>query len=227
MTVAVGGTHVGMKRARNEDSYYVGKNLVAVADGMGGHVSGDVASRTVIDAVRAFDKLRRPELLAPVLSQAVDAANAAMRRKIEAEPQVAGMGTTLVALSWSQGRFALANVGDSRIYLLRNGKLCQLSDDHVYGRVLSRMGGVPQLGERISRFLDGRLDGRSPDLARLRARPGDRFMLCSDGLSSFVEPQIMRSKAALTNPEEAVDALIAATLEAGAPDNVTVIVVDA
>ena len=227
MTIAVGATHVGLKRKRNEDSYFIGKNLAAVADGMGGYVSGDIASSTAIDAVRGFDQPHTPQQLAPALSQAVYAASAAMRRRIKDEPEVAGMGTTLVAIAWSKGCFAVASVGDSRIYLLRDGKLRQLTDDHTYARVLGTLGEVPHLGERIARFLDGRTEDRSPDLAKLKARPGDRFLLCSDGLSSFVDPAVMQDKAALPDPNAAVDALVAAAFDVGAPDNVTVVVIDA
>jgi serine/threonine protein phosphatase PrpC len=226
VTATAGATHVGLKRKRNEDSYFIGKHMAAVADGMGGHVSGDVASTTVIEAIRLFDRPRSPRQLAPALSQAVYVANQAMRRRIDAEPEMAGMGTTLVAVTWSQGRFAIANVGDSRAYLLRGGKLCQLTDDHVYGRVLSSSGGVPHLDERISRFLDGRLDGRSPDLATIRARPGDRLLLCSDGLSSYVAHDAIRAAMSESERGLAVDKLIAMTLDAGAPDNVTVVVLD-
>jgi len=227
MTMTAGGTHVGLKRKRNEDSFFIGKHLAAVADGMGGYVSGDVASSTAIEAVRAFDRPCSPQQLAPMLSQAAYAANEALRQRIKEQPEVAGMGTTLVAAAWSQGWFGVSNVGDSRIYLMRGGKLSQISDDHVYGRLMNQYGGVPRLDERISRFLDGRADGRSPDLAIFKARPGDRLLLCSDGLSSYVDRDTIVAGVARESREQAVEQLIASTLEVGAPDNVTVIVVDA
>ncbi|MGK5682460.1 PP2C family protein-serine/threonine phosphatase [Actinoplanes sp. URMC 104] len=220
------GTHVGYRKKRNEDSYYVGDYLLAIADGMGGHVAGDVASSTVIDAVREFDRACPPGLLAAELGQAVHAASHAMQRRIADQPEVAGMGTTLVAVMWSQGRYALANIGDSRAYLLRAGRLRRLTDDHVYGRLLAAAGTVPLLPERLSRFLDGRLDGRSPDLSPLDVRAGDRLLLCSDGLSSYVDQDVIRHEL-VTNPrEQAVERLIELTLDAGAPDNVTVAVLD-
>jgi serine/threonine protein phosphatase PrpC len=222
-----GRTHIGLVRKRNEDSMYLGTNLLAVADGMGGHVSGDVASTTVIEAIRPFDQVADPDRLGVSLSRAVGAANDAMRRRIVADPILAGMGTTLVAVMWSGSSFVIANVGDSRAYLLRAGKLIQLTDDHVYGRLLANAGNVPHLPERLSRFLDGRSDGRSPDLAPLNLRDGDRVLLCSDGLSSFVpRAQIHDALASTPGPDEASDQLVALALERGGPDNVTVIVAD-
>jgi serine/threonine protein phosphatase PrpC len=186
MTAAAARTHAGLKRRRNEDRFYLGDHLAVVADGMGGQPAGDVASATAVEAVAAFDREVDPADLPAHLSQVVDAASIAMQRRIASDPEVAGMGTTLVAFAWSAGRFALANIGDSRAYRLRAGKLLQLTDDHTYGRLLAHASSMPNLPERISRFLDGRVDGRSPDLAPFEARPGDRLLLCSDGLSSFV-----------------------------------------
>lgn len=228
MTVSVtAGTHVGLRKERNEDSYLVGEHLVAIADGMGGYVSGDVASSTVISAIRAFDRDVQPEQLCVTLGQAVDAASRAMRQRIAADPQVAGMGTTLVAIMWSRGHFALANIGDSRAYLLSAGRLTQLTDDHVYGRLVSSAGQVPTLPERLSRFLDGRSDGRSPDLSPIEVRPGDRILLCSDGLSSYVPDNVIKANLDGVEQGVAVERLIQLTLEAGAPDNVTILVLDA
>lgn len=227
MTVSVAaGTHVGLRKKRNEDSHFVGSHLIAIADGMGGYVSGDVASQTVIKALAPFDREVSPEQLCSTLGQAVEAASLAMRQRIAADPAVAGMGTTLVAVMWSGGRFALANIGDSRAYLLRDGRLAQLTDDHVYGRLVSTAGRVPTLPERLSRFLDGRIDGRSPDLSPIDITPGDRLLLCSDGLSSYVPDERIRGELSGVEAPAAIERLIGLTLEAGAPDNVTVLVVD-
>jgi serine/threonine protein phosphatase PrpC len=220
------GTHVGLRKKRNEDSYLLGEHLIAIADGMGGYVSGDVASGTVIDAIRPFDRPTDPDQLAAALGRAVNAASLAMRQRIADDPQVSGMGTTLVAVMWSADRFALANIGDSRAYLLRSGVLTQLTDDHVYGRLVSSASRVPTLPERLSRFLDGRLDGRSPDLSPIDVRSGDRLLLCSDGLSSYVSHEAIRDVVATQEREQAVETLIQLTLEANAPDNVTVAVLD-
>ena len=108
-----GGSHVGLVRPRNEDTLYLGTSLVAVADGLGGHVAGDVASATAVEALRHYDRQVTPEALATSLGQAIAAANRALRLRTETEPELGGMGTTLVALLRSGTSAALANVGDS------------------------------------------------------------------------------------------------------------------
>lgn len=227
MTIAIAAaTHVGLRKKRNEDSHLIGEHLLAIADGMGGYVSGDIASSTVIEALRPFDREVDPGQLAVTLGQAVEAASVAMRERIATEPAVAGMGTTLVAVMWSHGKFALANIGDSRAYVLRGGKLTQLTDDHVYAGLVSSAARVPTLPERLARFLDGRPDGRSPDLSPIDVRPGDRLLLCSDGLSSYVDHETITRVVAAEGRSEAVEHLIQLTLEANAPDNVTVAILD-
>jgi protein phosphatase len=226
---AAGRTHVGLVRQRNEDAFYVGEHLVAVADGLGGHVGGDVASTTAIEAVRDYDRPTGPGPgeMVTTLVEAVDAANRALRASIAMEPGLAGMGTTLVALLWSTRSIAVASIGDSRIYRLRGGRTDQITDDHVYARLVSGAERVPQLPERLVRFLNGRPDGVSPDLTAREVCPGDRYLLCSDGLSSFVErSQIHATLADVRDPGEAADRLVASANDAGGPDNVTVIVLD-
>jgi serine/threonine protein phosphatase PrpC len=221
-------SHVGLVRKRNEDAWLLGEHLVAVADGLGGHVAGDVASATVIDALRPYDRAVGSGQLAENLGRAVNAANEALRQQTRANPELAGMGSTLVGMVWTGDSAALANVGDSRIYLLRGGELQQLTDDHIYERLVAEASDVPNLPERLARFLDGRADGRSPDLTPLDLHAGDRILLCSDGLSSyvthdFIQEALDRSR----GPDEATDRLIELAIEQGAPDNVTVIVSDA
>lgn len=222
---AAGRTHVGLVRRRNEDAFYVGEHLVAVADGMGGHVAGDVASTTAIEAIRGYDRHVSPAALATTLADAVDAANRALRLRINAEPEVRGMGTTLVAILWSGSTAAFASIGDSRMYRLRGGVLEQITDDHVYGRLVSGASRVPNLPERISRFLNGRVDGVSPDIAVRELLPGDRYLLCSDGLSSFVEhDRMMYALAVNWGLGRIADGLVQLALDNGAPDNVTAVV---
>jgi serine/threonine protein phosphatase PrpC len=229
---AAGRTHTGLVRRRNEDALYVGRSLFAVADGLGGHPAGDRASAAVIEALPRYDRPVGPTELLATLGQAVRAANEALRQEIEVEPQLAGMGTTLVALLCSGSSAVLANVGDSRAYLLRNGDpdsgtTAQITEDHTYDRLLADATDVPNLGERLSRWLDGRDDGRSPDLTTWDLRPGDRFMLCSDGLSSFVSPDLIDTTLrSSTDPAEAADRLVALAIDHGGRDNVTVVVID-
>jgi serine/threonine protein phosphatase PrpC len=229
---AAGRTHVGLVRERNEDSIYLGRSLFAVADGLGGHVGGDVASDTVIKALQSHDHPVDPTNLPTALGRAVSAANEALRHRIEAEPELLGMGSTLVALLWSGTAAALANVGDSRAYLLRDsgtGKkvTTQLTEDHTYQHLVADAADVPNLPERLSRWLDGRPDGRSPDLTTWDLRPSDRIMLCSDGLSSVVPDEFVHATLnSSSDSDETADRLITLAVDGGGPDNITVIVID-
>ncbi|RFS84117.1 serine/threonine-protein phosphatase [Actinomadura spongiicola] len=221
------GTHVGLKRKRNEDSGYVGRRLLAVADGLGGHAAGDVASTTVIDTLKRHDREVAPEDLATTLGHAIFDAGDALRARAAGDPSVTGMGTTLVAVLWSGNRAVFANVGDSRIYRLRDGQLLGFSEDHVYERLVFDAGTVPDLPPKLARFLDGRADGRSPDLTVRELKAGDRLLLCSDGLSGVVDQEDIRDiLASVNDPNETVNRLVQATLARGAPDNVTAIVAD-
>jgi protein phosphatase len=228
---AAGGSHVGLVRRRNEDAIHVGHSLFAIADGLGGHVAGDVASSTAIEAVRRYDQAVSPDALPVALGQAVNAANKALRQRIEADPDLAGMGTTLVAMLRSGDTVALANVGDSRAYLLRgsnplHGQTTQITEDHLYKHLVADAADVPNLPDRLARFLDGRTDGRSPDITLLTLVPTDRILLCTDGLSSYVpHDQIHATLATSVTPQEAVKRLIASALSHGGPDNVTVAVI--
>ena len=129
----------------------------------------------------------------------------------------------------------MANVGDSRVYLLRQTDLnpsvapeiVQITEDHIYGNLVADADSVSNLSGRISRFLDGRSDGRSPDLTTWELHPGDRFLLCSDGLSSAVPEKLIQDTLRSSNdPEEAADRLVTLANDHGGPDNTTVIVID-
>jgi protein phosphatase len=225
---ACGRSDVGLVRQRNEDASYVGNHLVAVADGLGGHVSGDVASASAIRAIQAFDRPTAPGNLVALLARAVADANVALRRRVTAAPELAGMATTLVALAWSGSAAVLAHVGDSRAYLLRDGRLVQLTEDHQYRNLLSTADQVPTLAERLTRFLDGRAEGVSADVTTHELRAGDRYLLCSDGLSSFVAHELIHATlSADVSADETADRLVTLAIEAGGHDNVTVVVVDA
>lgn len=229
---AAARTHIGFVRRRNEDSFYLGRFLFAVADGLGGHVAGDIASATAIEVLQSHDHLVDPADLSTALGQAISATNEALRRRIQTDPALAGMGTTLVAMLWSGTTAVLANVGDSRVYLLRdvgsnNNGTAQITEDHTYEHLVADAASVPDLPESLCRFLDGRVDGRSPDLTIWELHPGDRFLLCSDGLSSFVTHGLIHAALTSSNsPDEVADRLIALALDQGGPDNITVIVVD-
>jgi PPM family protein phosphatase len=132
-----------------------------------------------------------------------------------------------VAMLRSGTAAALANVGDSRAYLRRGGKISRISEDHTYQHLVADAASVPNLPERLARWLDGRPDGRSPDLTPWDLRPGDRYLLCSDGLSSFVPHDLIAAALNTSStPDETADHLIALAINHGGPDNITVIVID-
>jgi PPM family protein phosphatase len=213
----------GLVRSRNEDSAYAGRWLCAVADGMGGHAAGNVASATVVDAVRRFDTAAGTGQLTEVMGTAVRAANSQLAAASAGSR--AGMGSTLTAMLWSGTHVAVAHIGDSRAYLLRGGSLRQITEDHV----LSNLVAAPRpasISAYLVRFLDAR-PGWSPDLTLRTVQPGDRYLICSDGLSGFASHEAIA--AVLTgggDASQAADGLIALAYRAGAPDNVTVIVAD-
>lgn len=219
-------TSVGLVRSRNEDSAYVGRWLCAVADGMGGHADGDVASATVIEAVRQFDiAVEDPSQLTAVLGRAINTANDLLAARGPAGAGAFAMGSTLTAMLWSGTHVAVANIGDSRAYLLRNGTLNQITEDHVLARLVASP--MPaQIGAHLVRFLDGR-PGWSPDLTLRPVLPGDRYLICTDGLSGVLEASTIRDVLVDTlDLAQAVRELMNRTAEAGAPDNVTVIALD-
>jgi protein phosphatase len=219
-------TSTGLVRKRNEDSAYAGHWLCVVADGMGGHSAGDIASATVIDAMRRFDvPTRGPEQITAILGNAVREANKRLTARIQAERDLANMGSTMTAMLWSGTSMVIAHIGDSRAYRLRAETLTQLTEDHVMSKLVASP--MPsEIGEYLVRFLDGR-PGWSPDLTPRETRPGDRYLLCSDGLSSVVSPDVIRDVlASIDDVDQAAEVLVQLTHEAGAPDNVTVIVID-
>jgi serine/threonine protein phosphatase PrpC len=214
----------GLVRGRNEDSAYVGHCLCAVADGMGGHAAGDVASATVIAAIRPFDSATDALRLTAALGSAVTAANQQLAVKAKADQALASMGSTLTAMLWSGSYVAIAHIGDSRAYRLRNHILQQVTEDHV----LSKLVAAPMpacIGGYLVRYLDAR-PGWSPDLTLHTVRPGDRYLICSDGLSGFVGPDAIRDVLADGDIDQVPDSMVRLAYEAGAPDNVTVIAVD-
>jgi serine/threonine protein phosphatase PrpC len=221
--VAAAASETGLVRQNNEDAAYSGRRLFAVADGMGGHAAGEVASTAVIESLRAYDADVGSGALLEVLGHAVTEANAEVARRAAEDPARFGMGTTLTAMLWSGDTAALVHIGDSRAFLLRDGQLRQITEDHVLGNLVSNAG---PLAPVLSRYLDGRPD-RSPDLGLRHLRTGDRHLICSDGLSPVVSSkEIGAVLVAAADPADAVRQLVALAEEAGAPDNVSVIVID-
>jgi PPM family protein phosphatase len=222
--VSAAGSDAGIIRSGNEDSAYNGRWLFAVADGMGGHAAGEVASAIAIETIARYDSLTPQGHLVAVLGEAVREANQAIRVRAESDPETYGMGTTLTAMLWSEETFALAHIGDSRAYRLRSGQFRQLTEDHSLGNLVSKAPSA--LAPIISRYLDGRPD-RSPDLAIREALAGDRYLLCSDGLTAVVpDTAIHEAVSSDASPEQTVSQLIKLANSSGGPDNVTVILID-
>ncbi|MGH3120209.1 MAG: PP2C family protein-serine/threonine phosphatase [Streptosporangiaceae bacterium] len=224
---------VGLLREGNEDSAYAGPRLLAVADGMGGHAAGEVASAAAISALsRLNDDAPGTDLL-DVLADAVNDANHTLHSMVVADPSFEGMGTTLTAMLWSDGRVALCHIGDSRAYLLRDRQFHQITHDHTLVQTLVDEGRIspddvathPQRS-MLLRALDGRADVE-PDLTLLEAQLGDRYLLCSDGLSGVVsEETLHKTLASVANLDEVVLQLVELAIRGGGPDNITCIVAD-
>ena len=222
--LSAAASETGRVRQDNEDSAYAGRWLYAVADGMGGHAAGDVASAAVIESLRSRDAEVDPAVLLETLGRAVTEANAEVARRAAEDPARRGMGTTLTAMLWSGDRAALVHIGDSRAFRLRGGQLRQITEDHVMGNLV--FGAEAVLAPVLSRYLDGQPE-RSPDLGLRELRAGDRYLICSDGLSPVVSTGDVRSAlVSAEDPPDAVRQLVALAEDAGAPDNITVIVID-
>jgi PPM family protein phosphatase len=224
---------VGLLREGNEDSAYAGPRLLAVADGMGGHAAGEVASSLTIASMAELDSDPPGGDMLDALESAVTAANARLQDKILANPAVEGMGTTLTALLWSDGHAAVCHIGDSRGYLLRDGELYQITHDHTLVQTLVDEGrlSVDDVSTHPQRSLLLRaLDGRSaaePDLSVHQAQQGDRYLLCSDGLSGVVGDETLRDTLSVVeDPDVATRQLIELAIAGGGPDNITCIVAD-
>jgi len=224
---------VGLLREGNEDSAYAGPRLLAIADGMGGHAAGEVASAVAISALAGLDRaVPVGDLLAP-LAAAVAAANTTLHDMSVADPAVEGMGTTLTAMLWRDSHVALCHIGDSRAYLLRDGDFYQITRDHTLvqslvddGRLTPEAAATHPQRSLLLRALDGRTEAE-PDLSVREVRVGDRYMLCSDGLSDVVTEQTLhKTLVTITNPDDAVLQLIELAIRSGGPDNITCIVAD-
>jgi PPM family protein phosphatase len=224
---------VGLLRDLNEDSMYAGPRLLAIADGMGGHAAGEVASRVAIESVAPLDDDQPGADLVTSLREAVETASRFLQDMAEADTALDGMGTTLTALLFAGHRLGLVHIGDSRGYLLRDGVLNQITHDHTLvqhlvdeGRITPEEASTHPQRSWITRSLTGRGE-LELDLSIREVREGDRYLLCSDGLSGPVsEETIADTLRAAADPQQACDQLIALALRAGGPDNVTAIVAD-
>lgn len=228
-------SHIGKIRSNNQDSGYAGRELFVVADGMGGHAGGDVASAIAVNRIREADGDYETAAEAEfALQSALIAANSLLAETVFEHPELTGMGTTVSALMRVGDEVAIAHIGDSRIYLFREGELSQVSVDHTFvqrlvdsGRITEEEAMVHPRRSVLMRVL-GDVDA-SPEIDTLilATRPGDRWLICSDGLSGVVKnDDLLAALASKDAPKQVADRLLKQSLDAGAPDNVTVVILD-
>lgn len=240
----VGRTDVGRVRLSNEDSYGfdLRQGVFVVCDGMGGHAAGEVASKIAVETVLSYFRDKEPlatdanlldaPLSAQMLSDAVNKANENILEYAHGHANASGMGTTLVAARFEDGKFTIAHVGDSRIYLMRNGNLVQLTEDHSLVMEQVRRGIMTVEEARkstaqhiITRAL-GTEDNSPPDLAEFPAEPDDMLVLTTDGVLRHLEdPQIHDVLHSASSLQTACDQLIELALDAGGEDNATCILI--
>jgi PPM family protein phosphatase len=230
--VAAGSSDVGKVREGNEDALLVKNSVFAVADGMGGHLAGEVASATALEPIEALDGRVFPDATeaATALTNAVVAANATVSKLATDNPLYRGMGTTLTAALLEGRRIHVAHVGDSRAYLLRGGQFSQLTDDHTLVQHLVDEGQITreEAAHHPQRSIITRAIGVSPevdvDSMTLDLQPGDQLLMCSDGLTGVVEDRVIAELLDRTaDPDAAVEELVRLANQAGGPDNITVV----
>jgi len=224
---------VGLIREGNEDSGYAGPALLMVADGMGGHAAGELASAIAVATVADLDvHPPNPGEVLSALGDAIADVGDEISSVITVDPDLTGMGTTVTGIYWLGERIAVVHVGDSRAYLLRDGELSQITHDHTYVQTLVDAGRITEEEAMIHprrSLLMRALDGMNPveaDLSIREARGGDRYMLCTDGLSGVMTNSEIAGALASGDPTGCVTRLVDLALERGAPDNVTVVIAD-
>jgi PPM family protein phosphatase len=234
-TVSHAISNIGRVRHSNQDSGYSGYQLFFVADGMGGHAGGDIASAMVSQKVAQIDTgYPNSAAAASAMKAAMLDANRALGQTVKSHYELAGLGTTFSGMSVNGDEVTIAHIGDSRIYLCREGEMIQMTKDHTFvqrlvdlGRITEEEALVHPRRSVLMRVLGDVEDEPDIDTFTVKTQPGDRWMLCSDGLCGYVpEGLISMILSGPISTEEATDLLVSEALEYGAPDNVTVVVVD-
>ncbi|GAB3674594.1 PP2C family protein-serine/threonine phosphatase [Saccharopolyspora tripterygii] len=221
----------GLVRSNNQDSVYAGPRLLALADGMGGHAAGEVASKVVIAALAPLDDDEPSDDLLGQLRNAVLDGNGAISELVANDPELDGMGTTLTAVLFAGSKLGLVHIGDSRAYLVRDGELTQITHDDTFVQSLIDEGRITEeeaANHPQRSLLLHALTGHEvePSLAIREARAGDRYLLCSDGLTGPVSTETMAEALRIQDPQQCADRMIELALKGGGPDNVTVIIAD-
>ena len=224
----------GKVRNSNQDSGYAGTNLYIVADGMGGHAGGDIASAIATQHVAQSDDVYPDsEMAIQTLLTAMREANEKLTATVDKFGYLQGMGTTMDAVLFTENIANIAHIGDSRVYLLRDSKMTQVTKDHTFvqrlvdaGKITEEEALVHPRRNVIMRVLGDASDEPEFDIHQLELRAGDRLLLCSDGLCGFVPAALIEENLRVSDIDEAVELLIAETNEYGSPDNVTVVLID-
>lgn len=225
---------VGMVRTNNEDSGYAGPHLLAMADGMGGHAGGDVASSMIVGALVGLDGESFSGVDATeALLRRITSANVDLGHVAHEDPDLDGMGTTLIAILRARDKLVLAHIGDSRAYVVRGGEVSQITKDHSFvqslvdeGRLTPEEATTHPQRSLVTRVLTGAED-EEPDVVVRQAIVGDRYLICSDGLSDYVaRDTIDETLTTEKKPGDCAERLVQLALRAGAPDNVTIVIGD-
>ena len=225
---------VGLVRRNNQDAGYASQNLLVLADGMGGAAAGDIASAVTVAHVASIDDTRPLEELLPALREALVDAQQELAQRVQENPAMAGLGTTCIAIMRSNNKLAMTHIGDSRAYLLRGGTLSQVTHDHTLVQYLVDHGELTQEEAEhhpkrnvIMRAISDTPESVDVDQSIREAIPGDRWLLCSDGLFGVVSKETIKATLiAYPDLHECANVLISLALAAGAPDNVTAVLAD-
>jgi protein phosphatase len=233
--ISAADSNVGKVRSSNQDSGYAGYQMFFVADGMGGHAGGDIASAITAQRMAQMDAqyVTADDAGAAMLASILET-NQTLTETVAGHGELAGMGTTFSGIVFVEDKVVVGHIGDSRVYLCRDGKTIQVTKDHTFVQRLVELGRITEeealTHPRRNVLLRVIGDNNEPpqlDFQVLTAQPGDRWMMCSDGLNGYVSDAIIHMNLSSEQaPAEAVEMLIGEALEAGAPDNVTVVVVD-
>ncbi len=233
--ISAADSNVGKVRSSNQDSGYAGYQMFFVADGMGGHAGGDIASAITAQRMAQMDAqyVSPDDAGAAMLASILDT-NQTLTETVDGHPELRGMGTTFSGLIFVDNKVVVGHIGDSRVYLCRDGKTSQITKDHTFVQRLVDLGRITEeealVHPRRNVLLRVIGDNNEPpqlDFQVLQALPGDRWMTCSDGLNGYVSDSIIHMNlSSEQSPAEAIELLVGEALEAGAPDNVTVVIVD-
>jgi protein phosphatase len=234
-TLSYAASDIGKHRSSNQDSGYAGYQLYFVADGMGGHAGGDIASAITSQRVALTDaRYDSIDEAIETLRKGILEANGMLAATVSEHPELEGMGTTFSGMLVQGNQIITAHIGDSRIYLVRDGEVRQITTDHTFvqrlvemGRISAEEALVHPRRSVLMRVLGDVVGEPEVDIALFDAVAGDRWMICSDGLSGVVPDEVMeRILTSNISPDEAAELLVGEALEFGAPDNVTVVITD-